>query len=302
MISLDYDNAPLNKRLKIMTKILVATCDDYVKLDQSDALFQAALIEAGVTVTVLPWRHASFWNAAADNDAVVIRSVWDYPAHLTEFKNWLAELAQRNIRVFNSPQLLKWNLNKHYLFELKRNGVRVPRTVSVKSADDLVEAFEAIQDDVGVLKPCFGGSGREVEKVDLARAQLFLSQKSSKHPGFLLQEMLPEISKGELSFVFIGGVHTHTVRSQPAKGEFRVNSLYGPSSISLFAAPANYVEQASSVVNVLPYSPTYARIDCVARDNQLICLEVETIDPTLFMNLFPEAAETLAEAVLSEII
>lgn len=284
-----------------MTKILIATCDDHVKLDQSDALFQAALIEAGVTVTVLPWRHASFWTAAADNDAVVTRSVWDYPSHLTEFKNWIAELAQRNICVFNSPQLLKWNLNKHYLFELQRRGVYVPRTVSVKSAGDLVEAFEAIQDNVGVIKPCFGGSGREVEKVDLARAQLYLSQKPSEHPGFLLQEMLPEISQGELSFVFIGGVHTHTVRSQPAKGEFRVNSHYGPSDISLFAAPNDFVEQASSVVDILPYSAVYARIDCVVRDDRLICLEVETIDPTLFMNLFPEAAETLAETVLSEI-
>jgi len=284
-----------------MTEILIATCDDRIKLDRSDTLLQGAFIRSEVEVTVLPWRHSSFWPVAVKSDAVVIRSVWDYPAHLNEFKKWIEELSHKNIRVFNSSQLLKWNIDKHYLLELKRYGARIPRTFPVKSVGDLAEAFEVIQDNVGVIKPCFGGSGRDVEKVNLADAQSYLIRKQYNNHSFLLQEMLPEISKGELSFVFIGGVHTHTVRSKPVKGEFRVNSQYGISDISLFKAPNAFVKQAASIMNMLPYPPTYARIDCVVRDGQLICLEIETIDPTLFMNLFPKSAEQLAEAILSDI-
>lgn len=284
-----------------MTRILIVTCDDHIKLDQSDTLFQDALVQSGVEVTVLPWRHASFWSTTVNSDAVVIRSVWDYPAHLNEFKKWLEDLSRKNIRIFNSSQCLKWNLDKHYLLELKRNGVHIPRTISVKSVDDLAEAFEFIKDNIGVIKPCFGGSGRDVEQVNLASAQLYLRQKQSNNHRFLLQEMLPEISKGELSFVFIDGVHAHTVLSKPVQGEFRVNSQYGKSDISIFAAPNSFVKQASSILNILPYPTMYARIDCVVRDDQLICLEVETIDPTLFMHLSPETAKKLAEAILSDI-
>lgn len=284
-----------------MTRILIATCDDYINLDQSDTFLQDALVQSGVEVTVLPWRHASFWPTTVNSDAVVIRSVWDYPTHLNEFKKWLEDLLRKNIRVFNSSQCLKWNLDKHYLLELKRNGVHIPRTISVKSEDDLAEGFEFIQGNVGVIKPCFGGSGLGVEQVNLASAQLYLRQKQSNNHRFLLQEMLPEINKGELSFVFIGGVHAHTVLSKPAKDEFRVNSQYGKSEISLFAAPNAFVKQASSILNILPYSTLYSRIDCVVRDDQLICLEVEVIDPTLFLHLFPKTAKQLAKAILSDI-
>ena len=188
------------------------------------------------------------------------------------------------------------------LLDLGRRGASTPRTVALRSADELADAFDAIQGGTGVIKPCVGGSGRDVEQVDLAGARAYLNRNAADGRRFLLQEMLPEIAAGELSFVFIDGAHTHTVRSRPASGEFRVNSRYGPSDIALFDVPTDLVEQAASVMSLLPSPPIYARIDGVVRDGRFICLEAEAIDPTLSLHLNPAAALRLAEAVLAKVV
>ena len=284
-----------------MPPIVIATTDDHLVLDRSDALFRDALVRLGADVHVASWRGAGMWTAVGAGDALVVRSVWDYPEHPAAFADWLERLSRLDKPVLNPPALMRWNADKTYLLDLGRRGVPTPRTAAVRSADELAAAFDAIQGDTGVIKPCVGGSGRDVEKVDLAGAQAYLNRNAADGRRFLLQEMLPEIAAGELSFVFIGGRHTHTVRSRPASGDFRVNSQYGPSDIALFHAPADLVAQAASVVSLLPSPPTYARIDGVVRDGRFVCLEAEVIDPTLFLHLHPPAAERLAEAVLAEV-
>jgi hypothetical protein len=51
-------------------------------------------------------------------------------------------------------------------------------------------------------------------------------------------------------------------------------------------------------LRVLPEMPLYARVDGVVRDGALIVIEVEVLEPALFMEFDPPSAERFAEATV----
>lgn len=279
--------------------VVIVTCDAWPKLFASDQAFSAALEARDVSVIVKPWQAADFWSVADTADAVVVRAAWDYPLDPAGFEAWLTRAERARVPVMNSPALMRWNSNKQYVFDLIGAGVRMPRTALVEGVGDLAQAFAVAGSETAVIKPCHGASGRGVEMVTRATAEAYLEQNGGAGQAFLLQEMLPEITAGELSFVFVDGSFSHVVRKTPSQGEFRVNSAYGPASNAVVDVDAKLAGQAADILERLPSKPIYARIDCVERAGQLICLEAEVIEPSLFMHLHLPTAELLAEAVVS---
>jgi hypothetical protein len=48
--------------------------------------------------------------------------------------------------------------------------------------------------------------------------------------------------------------------------------------------------------------PLYARVDGVVRDGQLIVIEVEVLEPALFLEFEPASADRFAEATLRRMV
>jgi glutathione synthase/RimK-type ligase-like ATP-grasp enzyme len=113
----------------------------------------------------------------------------------------------------------------------------------------------------------------------------------------LVQELLPEITDGELSMVYFEGVFSHAIRKRPPEGEFRSNSRYGPTRAAE-TPPGEVAKQGAAALRVLPEMPLYARVDGVVRDGALIVIEVEVLEPALFMEFDPPSAERFAEATV----
>ncbi len=118
--------------------------------------------------------------------------------------------------------------------------------------------------------------------------------------GVLVQEFLPEIAEGELSLVYFDGVFSHAIRKRPPPGEFRVNSRFGATRSAETPSP-DVAEQGATALRALPELPLYARVDGVVRDGALIVIEVEVIEPALFMEFDPASAERFAEATARRI-
>lgn len=55
-------------------------------------------------------------------------------------------------------------------------------------------------------------------------------------------------------------------------------------------------EQGATALRVLPEVPLYARVGGVVRDGVLIVIEVEVLEPSLFMEFDPPSAGRFAEA------
>ena len=113
-----------------------------------------------------------------------------------------------------------------------------------------------------------------------------------------MQEFLPEIADGELSLIYFDGIFSHAVRKRPPQGEFRVNSRFGATR-SAETPSREVTEQGAAALRALPELPLYARVDGVVRDGALIVIEVEVLEPALFLEFDPPSAERFADATIA---
>lgn len=280
--------------------IVLATAADDPAITASDRLYADALERRGCRVTGAPWDgpRATFVGA----DAVVLRSTWGYYRALEDFKAW-AEAMAASTRLFNSIDLVRWNLRKDYVEKLAAAGVRVPRSFVVPCE---VAAIGRVFDDTGwtqaVVKPASGASGHSVELVQRATlaGQVAGLAHEARQAGVVVQEFLPEIAEGELSLVYFDGVFSHAIRKRPPPGEFRSNSRYKPTRTAE-TPPPEVTGQGAACLATLPGMPLYARVDGVVRDGVLIVIEVEMLEPALFMEFDPPSAERFAEATMKRL-
>ena len=277
--------------------IVLATAADDPAITPSDRLYADALERRGCRVTGAPWDgpRAAFAGA----DAVVLRSTWGYFRTLDDFKVWTEAMAA-STRLFNSIDLVRWNLRKDYVEKLAASGVRVPRSFVVPCE---VAAIGRVLDETGwalaVVKPASGASGHSVELLQRATlaAQVAGLADEARQAGVVVQEFLPEIAEGEVSLVYFDGVFSHAIRKRPPPGEFRTNSRYKPIRTAE-VPPRDVTQQGAACLATLPEMPLYARVDGVVRDGTLIVIEVEVLEPALAMDVDPPSAERFAEATL----
>ena len=63
-------------------------------------------------------------------DSVVIRSTWDYTKTARRYLRWVDSVGPR---LHNSPEIVRWNSDKHYLGDLAAGGSRWwPRSTSTR--------------------------------------------------------------------------------------------------------------------------------------------------------------------------
>ena len=278
--------------------IVLATASDQLAITASDRLYAEALERRGFPVVGAPWDgpRAAFDGAAA----VVIRSTWGYYRASDAFRDWTEVMAATS-RLFNPIGLVRWNLRKDYIGKLAAASVRVPQTHFVACEVDAIDqVFARTGWSRAVVKPLTGASGYSVELVTregIARSVSRLAAEA-RTGGVLVQEFLPEIADGELSLIYFDGVFSHAVRKRPPQGEFRVNSRFGATRSAEMPSRA-VTEQGAVALRTLPELPLYARVDGVVRDGELIVIEVEVLEPALFLEFDPGSAERFAAATIA---
>ena len=154
-----------------------------------------------------------------------------------------------------------------------------------------------------VLKPQISLSAFGTFRASLATADALQERFDmlTAERAMMVQTFLPEvISQGELSFVFLGGRHSHTVRKLPRSGDFRVQKDHGGSRELVEAAPALVVE-AERMLAAAGAPLLYARVDVVETAGGLVLMELEAIDPELLLGFMPGAPERFAEAIVAAV-
>jgi len=283
----------------IRKRIVIATCEQWPKPSVSLKCLGEALEKRGTEVRFAPWQTTSAFEGA---DLVLPLATWDYAQDSDRFLNWLAELRRKGITVRNSPDLIRWNLNKRYLLALAESGVATVATVHLKhpNADTLRQAAHKLDADTVVIKPACGQSGNDVQRLridELADARI---PKSSNH-GVLVQPFIASVeNEGEVSVCCIEGRFAHAVRRQTADNEWRANSRYGV-NIEPFTPPSHLIKQAERLLASLPEIPLYARVDCFfTHQKTFILSELELIEPALFLERYSESVEQFADAIESD--
>jgi glutathione synthase/RimK-type ligase-like ATP-grasp enzyme len=107
-------------------------------------------------------------------------------------------------------------------------------------------------------------------------------------------------STGEYSLISFGGKLSHCVVKRPASGDFRVQPHLGGVTEPC-GPPPGAAGLAAKALSAAPVEAVYARIDLVVGlDGTLQVIELELVEPALFLAQAPEtAAAAFAEAVIS---
>lgn len=268
---------------------------------KEDQLLSAALEQRGMKVHRINWDNARMqWS---DTRYVLFRSTWDYFMRYTEFEPWL-ERTKQETRMINAYQLIRWNLDKHYLADLSSKGLNIPPTRFIekgetKSLKELVErsAWKEI-----ILKPVVSGGGRHTYRFAPEETRNYESIYRSllKNESLIIQEFQKQVlTRGELAFMLFDGKFSHAILKKAKKGEFRVQDDFG-GSVHVYEPSKEEISWAEEVVALCDPLPVYARVDAILDNkDQLALAELELIEPELWFRFCPEAAEKMADALMS---
>jgi glutathione synthase/RimK-type ligase-like ATP-grasp enzyme len=273
-------------------RIAVATCAAFPDLHADDRLLLGALAEEGVDARPVVWDAATDWRTF---DAVLLRSTWDYHLAPERFRAWLDELDRLGVPAWNPTSLVRWNMDKRYLRELEAKGVPVVPTVWLDGPGGLEEVLSRGWDEV-VVKPAVSAGAWRTVRARAGELAVF-----PLGDGLLVQPYLPEVAgPGELSLVFVAGEYAHAVWKRAAPGDFRVQGIHGGTEHP--AAPDGaVVRDARAVLAAAPSTGLYARVDGVVRDGRLLLMELEQIEPYLFLAHDPAVARRLARALIERL-
>jgi hypothetical protein len=282
-----------------MTRVAFATCSAHPEGIGDDQL-AAQLVDAEFQV----WDDESVdWHAY---DRVVVRSVWDYTTKLEAFLAWADAVGSERLR--NTPELLAFNSDKRYLTGLE--APTVPTTL-LEPGDSLPGYDTEI-----VIKPNVSAGARDTGRFvpdATGEAAALVERIHRTGRAVLMQPYLPGVDiDGERAVVFFGGTISHVLHKRPVLRDPGIapvaSAAHAPAAIMLEpdlvvpgTASAEQIQLARRVHAELAGrfgQPLFLRVDMVpGADGSPVLIELEAIEPMLYLDLIPGAAERFAAAV-----
>lgn len=254
-----------------------------------------ALKQAGCSVDPVPWTKAGDVSAY---DLIMPLVAWGY--HL-DYPRWLALLDRAEAErwpMINPPALLRWNGDKAYLSELAERGVSTVPTLAVEACcdADVEEARRRFDSEWLVIKPPVSASASGTHRIG---PNDDLPGDNVRQP-MIIQPLIEEIARtGEFSLMLFDGEYSHAVVKRPKSGDFRVQPHLGGVTLPSKAPPGG-LELARQALAAAPATATYARVDIVPDDEgTLRIMELELIEPALFLDHAPDGGAAFTKAVLS---
>lgn len=292
-----------------MTDITLLTCRAYYKPDNITPYIQNILLEQellksafesqGLKVDITYWDNPSYeWQ---QTKSVLFRTVWDYFERFDEFWDWLEQVKTKT-RLINSYELIKWNIDKHYLRDLKNNDIQVVPTYFADKGNNISLQEIANLNDWKhiVIKPAISASAFNTYKItndEIEQKEQLFHELLQTH-DMLVQPFFPTISElGEASLMVFGGKFTHAILKKAKAGDFRVQDDFG-GTVHDYNPTQEEIKFAEKVFQSCTSLPIYGRVDIVWDSNKHIYLsELEIIEPELWIRNRPESANKIAEAV-----
>ncbi len=239
------------------------------------------------------WNDENNWQKYS---AIIIRNPWDYFEHQKDFFNTLEKINQQT-KLFNSYSLVKWNLDKNYLFDLQDRGAKLAPTKKITNKQELEKAIhDSLFSDM-VIKPLISAGAYLTYRFNKNAIPEEVKNLPVNDYEFMLQPFIPAIqTEGEYSFIYLGGKFSHALIKKPKSGDFRVQSEFG-GSVDAYSPTEKELTLTNFIHTLLPENPFYARIDLARYENELVIMEVELLEPELFFRIRPESAMQLAQSV-----
>lgn len=272
-----------------MLDVALVTCARFPKGDEDDHLLAGALTRLGMSVAFVCWDDPDArWPAAG---MAVVRSTWDYHDRLDAFLGW-ADYVGSVTTLRNDAATIRWNSHKGYLLDLAEHGVDIVPTRLVR-ADEHADLGPGDH----VVKPAVSAGA---ERTIRFAAQSDLERLTATDDALVQPYVSAIETRGEVSIVCIDGEPTHAVRKIPASGDFRSQEEHG-AAVTAVDLDDRRRALARAALSAVDPTPLYARVDAVDTDDGLRLMELELIEPTLWLRSHPPAADVLAASIVAQL-
>ena len=277
-------------------KVAIGTCKKLPEPDVDEGLLLAALAAKGVEPRMLAWDDEA--ARPDEGELVVLRSTWNYYEDVERFLAWITRTGEAT-RLLNPPAVVRGNARKTYLRDLEQRGIDVVPTEWALRGEPR-RPVSAIMSDRGwdaiVIKPVVSAGSFLTQRFDRAeqeQAQRFLDDVAGQRDA-MIQRWMPSVDTyGERSLVWIDGALTHAIRKSP---RFIGNREAVSGEVPIAPKERAFAER---VLAPLLDDILYARVDMVEDETGTVRLmELELIEPSLFLKQCPAALERLASGIV----
>ena len=279
-------------------KLALATAIAALSLDEDLAPLQQACLAAGIDAQVLAWDDPTVsWGRF---DAVLLRSTWDYMDRLPEFLAW-CDRVQSLSRLWNPPEVVRWNTDKRYLGELAARGLPVIESHFLAPGDDPASLPDL---EECVVKPTVGAGSRDAQRYQRSEREAAIAHvrrllDAGRH--VLVQPYLHAVDEhGETALLFFEGRFSHAIRKAPLlrRGEGPTRALFKEEHIQPREPSDAEHALAAAVLASLPFETLmYARVDLLPSATGPQLLELELTEPSVFLPYGEGAAARFADVL-----
>jgi hypothetical protein len=280
---------------------VVATSEEFLDLDDSWPLLREALTAKGMESSVVAWTDPTVDWARAD--LVLAMFAWGYVSHRRPFVAWAYEV-EAQTRLVNSAAVLEWGSDKKYLMDLAAEGVPIVPTQWVPPGGQ----WQSPSDDY-VIKPSVAsggmGAARYVDQ-DATQADRHIRGLHADGQLVMVQPYQATIdAEGETALIFLSGTYSHAIHKEALlRADVGVTERLWEQQVISAARPRRdqqlLGETVMAAVARMVGPTTYARVDVVDGPGGMpLVLEVEVVEPSLFLNHWPDAAPQLASQLRS---
>lgn len=254
----------------------------------------------GAGTAFIDWTKA---DGLAAFDFVTPLLAWGYQRDCPRWFALLDRLEAEGLAVRNPVRVLRWNSDKSYLAELDAAGVATVPTRLSESLDKaaLNDARSAFGTDTLVVKPPISGGADGTFRLSIGDA---IPERVAGQRMMIQPYMEGIAAEGEYSLFYFGGMFSHSIIKRPAAGDFRVQDQFGGYEEAVEAPDAakQLAEAALTATSNITSAGTlaYARVDMLRdSDGRFRLMELELIEPSLFLQFATDAGAAFAKALLA---
>jgi len=275
-----------------VSSIAIATCEGE-NVDVDSPILLAALQNAGLDAALCIWDDSSVdWDRF---DLTVLRSTWDYAPRRDEFLSWA-----RNIpRLVNPYEVITYSTDKHYLADIAAKGHRI---VASEFCD--VGSTPIFPAGDFVVKPSVGAGSIDADRYSSSDHEIARHHVARLHAAgrdVLIQPYIDSVDEiGERALVYIDGAFSHAMTKGAMLNVTQLdrNALFRREQMETAVGEPDALSVADGVLKDLGFDNLlYARVDLVKTEDGWAVMELELVEPSLFLSFHQPAAERLAQAI-----
>jgi hypothetical protein len=279
-------------------RIALLSMDDLNGYVADDHLVVEPLRELGHVAERISWRQtAGEWR---EYGGVIIRSTWDYQNDPQAFLSVLRQIESQT-RLANPLEIVRWNADKEiYLRDLAQRGAGIVPTIWNNSKIDgrrIEQWFHQLHSDELVVKPTVGANAQDASRLKRgAEDAAELSRLFDNRPCIVQPFVRGIVEEGEFSLFYFNGEYSHAILKTPKAGDFRVQEEHG-GIIQPVEPPPDLLTAGERILQHISPPLLYARADFVREGEEFALMELELIEPSLYLRTAEHAPRLFAEAI-----